>query len=102
VIDRKVGISVVSDTHWPHHGGGRKKEISPSGLTYMLGFLLTRMIIASHVCSQDYCVCKYFENKKKAGKTVGPDETVRAHQCPRNFAKSKSPKQWQQLPLFSW
>ena len=58
----------------------------------MLG-LLTGMIIASHVCSQDCRVCKYFENKKKAGKTTGPNETVRAHRgCPRNFAKSKSPK----------
>eukprot|EP00978_Attheya_sp_CCMP212_P021465 scaffold62688_cov40-Attheya_sp.AAC.2 len=90
VIDGKVGISVASDTHWPRRGGGGKKYVSPSGLTYMLGSL-TGMIIASHVCSQDCRVCHYFEKKKKDGKTE-PDETVRAHRCPRNFVKSKSPK----------
>ena len=90
VVDGKVGVSVASDTHWPRRGGGGKKYVSPSGLTYMMG-CLSGMIVASHVCSQDCRVCHNFEKKKKAGKTQ-EGEHVRGHRCPKNFAKSKSPK----------
>ena len=90
IVDGKVGISVSSDTHWPRRGGGGKKYVSPSGLTYMLGSH-TGMIVGSHVCSQDCRTCHYFGKKMKDGKTK-PGETVRAHRCPRNFSKTKSPK----------
>eukprot|EP00978_Attheya_sp_CCMP212_P009463 scaffold22360_cov33-Attheya_sp.AAC.1 len=33
VLGGKVGICVASDTHWPRHGGGGKKYVSPSCLT---------------------------------------------------------------------
>jgi hypothetical protein len=89
-IDGKVGISVASDTHWPRRGGGGKKYVSPSGLTYMIG-CLSGMIVACHICSQDCRVCSYFERKKKES-NLESDATVRPHRCPRNFPKSKSPK----------
>ena len=63
-IDGKVGISVASDTHWPRRGGGGKKYVSPSGLTYMIG-CLSGMIVACHICSQDCRVCSYFEREKR-------------------------------------
>eukprot|EP00978_Attheya_sp_CCMP212_P013485 scaffold33915_cov72-Attheya_sp.AAC.1 len=90
IVDRRVGLIVSSDTHWPRRGGGGEKYLSPSGLTYMIGSL-TGMIFGSHVCSQDCRTCHYFEKKLKAGKTK-PGETVRAHRCPRFFSKTKSPK----------
>lgn len=90
VVNEKVGICIASDTHWPRRGGGGKKYVSPSGLTYMIGSL-SGMIVASHVCSQDCRVCLFFENKRKKG-NLEPGETVRPHRCPRNFPKSKSPK----------
>eukprot|EP00978_Attheya_sp_CCMP212_P000177 scaffold315_cov32-Attheya_sp.AAC.1 len=68
IVEGRVGITVSSDTHWPRRGGGGKKYVSPSGLTYMIGSL-TGMIIGSHVCSQDCRTCHYFEKKLKAGKT---------------------------------
>jgi hypothetical protein len=90
IVDGKVGICVASDTHWPRRGGGGKKYVSPSGLTYMIGSL-TGMIVASHVCSQDCRICTNFEKKRKAGK-LEPDARVHTHRCPRNYPKSKSPK----------
>jgi hypothetical protein len=89
-LNGKVGISVASDTHWPRRGGGGKKYVSPSGLTYMIG-CLSGMIVACHICSQDCRICCYFEKKRKEG-NLEPDETVRPHRCPRNFPKTKSPK----------
>ena len=90
VIEGKVGICVASDTHWPRRGGGGKKYVSPSGLTYMVGSL-SGMIIASHICSQDCRLCFNYEKKRKDGK-LKPGEEVKSHRCPRNFAKTKSPK----------
>eukprot|EP00978_Attheya_sp_CCMP212_P028738 scaffold100091_cov24-Attheya_sp.AAC.1 len=89
-VDGKAGISVASDTHWPHHGGGGKKYVSLSGLTYMIGSL-SGMIVVSHVCSQDCRVCLYFEKKRKKA-TLKTGKTVRPHRCPQNFSKTKSPK----------
>ena len=81
---------MASDTHWPRRGGGGKKYVSPSGLTYMVGSL-SGMIIASHICSQDCRLCFNYEKKRKDGK-LKPGEEVKSHRCPRNFAKTKSPK----------
>jgi hypothetical protein len=69
IVEGRVDIlTVLSDTHWPRRGDG-KKYVSPSGLTYMIGSL-TGKIIGSHVCSQDCHTCHYFEKKLRMTKRI--------------------------------
>ena len=86
----RVGISGSIDMHWPGRGIGRSYN-SDSGASYLMGHY-TALICAAWIFCKSCRTC-FYHLKNKNNNSLGGNETLKPHQCARNFPKTQASKE---------